>query len=63
MSKVIRLTESDLTKLVKRVIKEQFNAETQEFKDEINCTHSCSTFVFLSSTALHSLSRLANVFS
>ena len=35
MSKVIRLTESDLTKLVKRVIKEQFNAETQEFKDEL----------------------------
>ena len=30
MSKVIRLTESDLTKLVKRVIQEQFNAETQE---------------------------------
>ena len=35
MSKIIRFTESDLTKLVKRVIKEQFNAETQEFKDEL----------------------------
>jgi len=35
MSKIIRLTESDLTRLVKRVIKEQFNVETQEFKDEL----------------------------
>jgi uncharacterized phage infection (PIP) family protein YhgE len=36
MKKVIRLTESDLVRLVKRVVKEQFDGEMESPQDNVN---------------------------